>query len=252
MENLTLTDPATLLVVTLALALGGILKGATGAGLPIIAVPVIAAVYDIRMAVALMVIPNLITNLWQIRKFRQHALERGFARNFALSGATGAICGTFILALLPVSLLQLAIAATILIYIGLRLVNPALQLSLTAARKLLWPAGFGGGVLQGAAGVSAPIAVTFLNAMRLPRPVFIFTVSMYFASMCAAQLLFLSYLGLLTLDIAILGVFVLIPLFISMAIGEWIGRRISAVLFDRLILTALAVLATRLIWVELV
>jgi uncharacterized membrane protein YfcA len=51
-------DTITIIAILVAFALGGILKGATGAGAPIVTIPVIAAFYDVRIAVIIMVIPN--------------------------------------------------------------------------------------------------------------------------------------------------------------------------------------------------
>ena len=58
-------DIQTLIIVGLAFAMGGILKGATGVGAPLIAVPVMTSFVDIRFAVAVFVVPNLVTNLIQ-------------------------------------------------------------------------------------------------------------------------------------------------------------------------------------------
>ena len=49
--------------IFLAFALGGILKGATGAGTPVIAIPVLTIFFDVQLAVIIMVMPNLISNL---------------------------------------------------------------------------------------------------------------------------------------------------------------------------------------------
>ena len=65
-------DPITIFAILAAFALGGTLKGATGAGAPIITIPVIAAFYDVRIAVIIMVIPNLLTNISQIYQFRKN------------------------------------------------------------------------------------------------------------------------------------------------------------------------------------
>ena len=64
-------DLITIIAIFTAFALGGILKGATGAGAPIITIPVIAAFYDVRIAVIIMVIPNLLTNIGQLYQFRK-------------------------------------------------------------------------------------------------------------------------------------------------------------------------------------
>ncbi|WP_047032655.1 sulfite exporter TauE/SafE family protein [Hoeflea sp. IMCC20628] len=231
--------------------LGGMLKGATGAGIPVIAVPVIAAVYDVKIAVAVMVLPNLISNLWQIYKFRAHPTDMRFCWQLAVFGAIGAGIGTVALAELPSSFLSLCMAGIIIAYILLRALKPSVQLSMASARKAVAVVAMLGGILQGAVGVSAPVAVTFLNAMKLARPAFIFTISIFFISMAFVQIPTQIYYGLLTRDVATLGLLAAIPLFAALPVGDWIGRRISPRVFDMLILTFLAILAIRLIYVEM-
>ncbi|MEM5491672.1 sulfite exporter TauE/SafE family protein [Hoeflea sp. AS16] len=249
--NISFTDSWGLAAIAVAMILGGILKGATGAGIPIIAVPVIAAVYDVKVAVAVMVLPNLISNVWQIYKFRHFAAEPGFCWQLGIFGAIGAGIGTIALAELPSGFLNLCMAGIVIAYILLRLLKPSARLSMARARKAVAVVSLLGGILQGAVGVSAPVAVTFLNAMKLARPVFIFTISVFFASMAFVQIPTQIHYGLLTWDIALLGLLAFIPLFAALPVGDWIGRRISPAVFDALILGFLAVLALRLIYVEL-
>ena len=52
-------DPPALLAICVALSLGGLLKGATGMGTPVVAVPVMAAFVDVKLAVIIMVIPKM-------------------------------------------------------------------------------------------------------------------------------------------------------------------------------------------------
>ena len=94
-------DPITIFAILAAFALGGTLKGATGAGAPIITIPVIAAFYDVRVAVIIMVIPNLLTNISQIYQFRKTILPIFFTFSFALGGGIGAFVGTILLINLP-------------------------------------------------------------------------------------------------------------------------------------------------------
>jgi len=115
--------------------LGGILKGATGAGMPIIAVPVIAAYYDVRLAVIILVIPNLLTNVWQVFKFRAHNLGPAFTRSFAISGFLGAALGTMMLSWVPVDKLNILMALIIFAYIGLKLAHPSFHIPLERAKK---------------------------------------------------------------------------------------------------------------------
>ncbi|WP_162009377.1 sulfite exporter TauE/SafE family protein [Labrenzia sp. CE80] len=252
MADIAFNDPLGLLIIAAALLLGGILKGATGAGMPIIAVPVIAAVYDVRLAVIILVIPNCLTNLWQAFKYRDEELDRSFTLSLALSGAIGAGIGTFFLVWVPLSLLSLSMVCVVIIYIAMRLLKPAFHVSLPWARKTAWIAGATGGILQGSLGISAPAAVTFLNAVKLPRPTFIFTASVFFATMCLTQFPVQLHYGLVTWNIVILGFLSLVPLLAGLPVGEWIGKRMSPIIFDRVILSMLAVLAIKQIWNVLV
>ena len=67
-----------------------------------------------------------------------------------------------------------------IIYIALKLIVPKWKLTYQRATKLVFIMGAGGGVLQGSAGLSAPVSITFLNSMKLERNQFIPTISVYF------------------------------------------------------------------------
>lgn len=239
---------AALAVIFVALALGGILKGATGAGVPVIAVPVIAAFYDVRLAVALIAVPNFFTNCWQLWKFRAHHLSTAFTWVFAASGALGAIVGTVLLATLPAEPLMLLVAISVTGYVALRVMVPEFQLQLAVARRIVWPVGLVAGLLQGAAGISAPVSVSFLNALRLPRPAFIATISAFFAAMTVTQIPTLALAGLMTPMILTLGVVAVLPIFAFMPVGAWLAQRMSQRGFDRLVLSFLSVLALKLFY----
>lgn len=243
MLPISLADPFALIVIAIGFALGGILKGATGAGMPVIVVPLIGVFYDVQTAVILLVIPNFVTNILQVYRYRMHELTRSFTLRFVLSGMFGAVVGTLFLVTLPQAALSILMSLIIFIYIGLRLGRPNFHLARDVAQRFAWLAGGTGGILQGALGISAPVAVTFLNAIKLPRPNFIFTASAFFAAMCIPQfILQLSY-GLLTLQTTMIGFLAVIPLLAALPVGEWIGRRMSAKAFDRAILLLLATLA---------
>lgn len=244
-------SPLSLFVIFAALSLGGILKGATGAGTPIVAVPVMAAFFDVRLAVIIMAAPNLISNLWQQILYRQNHLPGHFALKFAVAGAIGAVLGTSMLALLPVKFLSLLLAVSVFSYVGLRIASPSFRLELDTAKKLALPMGIGGGILQGAAGISAPIAVSFLNAMRLERPVFIVTISAFFSAMSVGQIPALYAYGLLDTRLLLLSALALIPMLCAMPVGAFIAKRMSPKVFDLTILALLTALGFRLVYTAL-
>lgn len=113
-------DPFALLAIALAMSMGGILKGATGAGAPIIAVPLMTAIYDVRVAVAVMVLPSLLTNIYQTHRYRDHEVVPRFAVTMEIWAALGAASGSLFLVWLSASVLQVFMAVIILAYIFLR------------------------------------------------------------------------------------------------------------------------------------
>ncbi len=76
--------------IVLSLALGGILKGATGAGAPLAAIPIIALFTNVPFAVTIFIAPNFFSNITQIWTSRAHRLPLVFVLSFALSGTVGA------------------------------------------------------------------------------------------------------------------------------------------------------------------
>jgi uncharacterized membrane protein YfcA len=236
-----------LILGALGLALGGVLKGATGAGAPILAVPLLAMLYDVPLAVAIFTLPNLFSNTWQGWRFRRHQVSPALTWSFAVAGAAGAGAGSLLLVSLHSNLLLLGVAGAVFLYIAFRLARPHWGLDLALATRLAAPAGFAGGVLQGAAGISAPVSISFLNATRLERDAFIATISVFFVAMSLVQIPLLSLWGVMTPERALLSALAVLPLIAGMPLGAWLARHMSRAFFDRLILALLAVIAARLV-----
>ncbi len=244
-------DVSAVIFATVGLAMGGILKGATGAGSPIIAVPILALIYDVPTAVAIFTLPNLLSNLWQGWAYRAAQISPRFVYSFALAGALGAGIGSILLARLSGELLMGVVAVFVFVYIAFRLLRPSWMLSRSIADRLAMPMGLLGGVMQGAGGISAPVSVTFLNAMKLERAQFIATISVFFAAMSLVQIPALAGLGILTPHRAALSLAAGIPLFGAMPVGSYLAKRISGPAFDRIIMALLGVIAVRLLYAAL-
>jgi len=236
-----------IVLAILAVALGGIMKGAIGAGVPIIAAPALTMVFGVQTAVAILVVPNLLSNVWQAWAYRDKALSRRFLVLFAGGGMVGVVLGTYLLASLPQETLSLLVAFSVLGYIALRLAKPGWVLGRATADRFSGVAGTLGGLLQGATGISAPASITYLNAMRLPREAFIGTVSIFFVAMTAAQIPALWSVGILTGERLAMGFVALGVVFVFMPLGTWLGRRTSPKVFDITMLVVLGVIAAKIL-----
>jgi len=237
-----------IVVVCLFLALGGIMKGATGMGTPVIAVPALAAYFDVPFAIAILVVPNIATNGWQVLHYRAERHNLPFVGRFAVAGSLGALIGTLLLIELPGDILSLGLAAIIILYIGLRLAHPTWRVTPRLARIASAPIGLISGILQGATGISAPVSATFLNAMQLARPQFMLAISALFIGFVVIQLPALAIAGILTWDRLLLSVLAVLPIAAAMPAGAWLARTLNPQTFDRVVLVFLAGMAAKLIY----
>ncbi len=236
-------------IMGLALAAGAVVKGATGMGLPLVALPVLTTFFGLQHAVAIMTIPIIYTNLFQVWRFRGEAggAAMGFLPLFLVGGALGIIIGTWALTSLPERALVLGLGLILLSYVVLRLVAPHLVVGAKAARMAGPFAGLGAGILQGATGISAPIGVTFIHAMSLAREAMIFAVSAMFLLFAVVQILSLAVTGILGTTELIEGMIALLPIIIFLPVGQALAARLSRQAFDRMILIFLGVIGLKMV-----
>ena len=115
-----------ILVAFLSLGLGGILKGATGAGAPLVAVPALALLFDVPTAIAIFSLPNLLSNAWQGWSFRKSQKSRRLVWGFAGAGVFGMALGTYFLTILSPVILEKALALIVLAFVTFK---PTMEIS---------------------------------------------------------------------------------------------------------------------------
>jgi uncharacterized membrane protein YfcA len=240
-------DAESLFLVFLAFAAGGLLKGAAGFGAPLLAVPLMASLRDVPFAVAVFVLPNIVPNIWQYWAYRHALTARRFAWTFAIAGGLGAGLGTIALAGLATHVLHLSLGLILLAFVLFRVLNPKWELTLETASKLAIPVAAIAGALQGATGLSAPVSLPFLSAIRMTREAFIATVSMFFIGLGVVQLPAQLAFGIMTPDRFAYSALALVPLFAFLPVGAWIGRKIPEPMFQAIVLALLFAIAVKMI-----
>ncbi len=245
-------DLQTIITIAVALAVGGFVKGATGTGLPMVAVPVMAAFIGVPHAVAVMAIPTLLTNLWLVWSHRGAAAAASSLVVLLATGVLGVFVGTWGLVRLDDRVLSLILAGLICGYIALILIKPAMRLEDGLNRRIAPGIGFISGGLQGATGISGPIVVTYAHARRLDREAHVFTVSAIYGTFAVIQTPALIGVGILTPARLAEGALALIPILGSMWLGTRLGRAISERTFSRLVIALLVLMAIKLVHAGLV
>ena len=239
-------DFQTIIIMIVAFTLGGLVKGATGAGSPVIAIPVLAVFFDAKLAVAIMAVPNLFSNLVQIKQFRRSVENLTFSFKLSAFGAFGCLGGTLFFILTSTRIIELLVAIITVLYVMLSFKKNSKKLSQQIAKKLAPTIGLLGGFVQGTCGVSAPIALAFLNATGMKRAEFIFTISCFFGAMAAIQIVSLSFFNFMTWQLFLLGLLSLAPIFLGMSLGDRLTKKISSQSFEKLILVFLILLSLQI------
>jgi uncharacterized protein len=238
--------PGQLAVIVLASALGAGVKGVTGMGYPLLAVPVIALATGVEDAVVVVAAPNLVANVylcWEARPDRGQARDLGRLLGF---GVAGAVVGTLALVRLPEAPLLIALALTIVAFVALFVYQPGLRITPSVSRRWSPMAGLLAGLMQGAVGVSGPVVATWLHGYRLSKTVYVYSITLIFGVTGAVQLLVLGTQGALTTDRLWGSLVAGVPVAVMIPLGVSLRRRLGGPAFERAVLAVLAVSAVGL------
>lgn len=235
-------------VILIAVTVGGFVKGVTGSGLPVVAIPIIASFTGVETAVVIMVIPSITSNIQLIEANRSARSETRHLAPMVFAGVVGVAVGTFVLTTVDEGILGLVLAGVIVGYITVNGLRPSFVLSRRLAAVTAIPMGFLGGTLQGSSGISSPLLSPYLHAYRMPRRAYVLSLTVLFMMYGVIQLPSLAIAGLLTVDRLALGALAVIPIFLSLRAGMRVGDRLSNVAFDRWVFAVLALTAMKLVY----
>lgn len=240
-------DPLIVLIAVSAFFIGGMLKGAMGFGLPLLAIPAMTAAHSLPMALSVVVVPVICTNLWQIWVLRAQRRAAPFLPRFLFTGAFGLVFGVFALSWIRDAYLEVALGGLVLSYLALRLIGTT-GVPRWASPRTAPLVGALAGTVHGATGLSGLVGTPYLHAMALPRPVFVFCNGAMFTLFSSMQAPTLWALGLYQPSAIWIGAMTLPAAFAGLWIGARIGARLNTEAFSRAVLVVLAVAAIIPIW----
>ncbi|MFU7285129.1 sulfite exporter TauE/SafE family protein [Pseudomonas aeruginosa] len=220
-------------LIALSFLLAGFVKGVVGLGLPTVSVGLLGLAMPPMQAAALLIVPSMVTNLWQLA-----CGPRFLGLMKRLAGLLlGVIVGTL--------LVGLALAAYALLGLA------AIPLHLPA-RHEPWAGplvGLATGALTAVTGVFVIPAVPYLGALGLQRDELVQALGLSFSASTLALAVTLGVHGDL-LEPQMLGasLLTLVPALGGMLLGQWLRQRISATLFRRCFFVGLLLLGADLAW----
>lgn len=234
-------------VALTAISCGALIKGITGLGLPLIAVPAIATFTSVEEAVVLMIFPTFGSNLWLVVKHRRFAGLLKEHYPFLVSGFAGGILGTFALSIVDDRWLKLTLAVWLAVYLLQFAFGNFLRAVFQAQGIGAAAVGLTAGMIQGATGVSAHIVAPYLHGRNLRAEAYAFVIAFAFLTSSSAQLATAAGTQLFTVERLILGLFALVPTLAFTQLGIALAGRISAAFFQKLLIAVFVLMEIKLI-----
>ena len=240
-------EPYTLLVVMIAMGLGGLIKGLSAFGLPFITVPVLVQIFPVPIAIALTAIPILATNGYQM--VQGGHLKAVLARLWTMIIPL-MVC-LFFSAELLVSTADSALIAVIGLAILIYTISAHLGFELSVKKNQeFWVApmvGASSGIIGGLTSFFGMPAVFYIIALRLNKDQFVCAIAVTLFSAAMVMTYKLSKLDVLNHNEVILSGVALIPLFLGLIVGQKLRSKINQEKFQKLILIILSVMGVGMI-----
>jgi uncharacterized membrane protein YfcA len=234
-------------VVLLTFLLAGFVKGVIGMGLPTVAVGLLGLVMAPMEAAALLIVPSLVTNVWQLIAGPNF---RGIGRR--LWPMLIAICGgTWVGAMMfggvNIGYATTALGAALLLYglVGLAAVRLAIP---ARAEPWLSPLiGAATGLTTAATGVFVIPAVPYLQALNMDKEALVQALGLAFTISTLALAVSLWGEAAFRPVVVESSFLALVPALIGMFVGQWIRTRVSPTTFRTCFFLGLVALGVHLV-----
>jgi len=239
--------PALTLLVIGTFLLAGTVKGIIGLGLPTVAMGMLGLAMLPAQAAALLIIPSIVTNLWQLA-FGGHLsalLKRLWPMLLLIFLGTG--LGTVWLGMDGGQWVVRALGAALLVYALSGLFLPTFKVKARTERWLGPVCGLITGLITSATGVFVIPAVPYLQALGLNRDQLVQALGLSFTVSTLALAAGLAWRGTLGAGAINASLLALVPALLGMWLGQVVRQRISTVLFKRVFFIGMALLGGHLL-----
>lgn len=229
-------------------AVAGMVKGVVGLGLPTVAMALLALWMAPAQAAALLVVPSLLTNVWQMRPWQGvPPLWRRLA-GLQLGVCAGTWGGAWWLGAPAGEGARLALGVALIAY---ALWSLAGAQGVTPPRHERWLGPLVGvvtGTVTAATGVFVVPAVPYLQSLGLQRDALVQAMGLSFTVSTLALAGGLIAQASLPPAVWVASLGMLVPALLGMAAGQWLRQRLSPPAFRRCMLASLLALGGYLVW----
>ena len=234
-----MSETFTIITVTVAFVLAGSVKGVIGLGLNMVSLGLIAATIDLTTAMALLLIPSFVTNIWQafVGGNCKYILLRIWP--FLLLATITIGIGSTALVSINQAYLSTLLGILLISYSALNLLGVRFAIS---ARHQKWSGlllGTANGILAGMTGSFVVPGVMYLQAIGFQRDMLVQAMGMLFTLSTIGLAIALKANNLLTYKLTAVSAYAVIPAIFGMVIGQRVRKELSEALFRKIFFVSL-------------
>jgi len=234
-------------VALLVYLLSGTIKGIVGIGLPTASIGLMSQFTDPRSAIALVIVPMVVTNAWQIYR-SGYALRT--AKRYAPFGVMLCIfifISSGFAKYIGPAMLQVCVGLVVTLFAVDSLWRKPFVLNPRYDFPVQISAGILGGAMGGIAGIWSPTMVGYLIARQVDKDEFVRALG--FMIFVGSIFLCFGYIkaGFLSESVAKLSALMVVPALIGFSLGEIIRQRLGAERFRRVVLIFFIVMGLNLV-----
>lgn len=232
--------------ITLA---AGVVKGVVGFAMPMIMISGLASVLAPDLALALLILPTLATNLWQATRggLREVWAAARIHWRYLVIVCIGILAAAQLVRVLPDQLMFLILGVPVVSFACLQLAGWRVRMPPRGRRAFEFGIACLAGLFGGISGVWGPPTVIYLTALDVPKAQSVRVQGVVYGT--GAVMLAAGHIrsGVLTWETAQASALMIVPALVGLAIGFRIQDQIDQAIFRRLTLVVLVLAGLNLI-----
>ena len=238
LDALDITAAQAALLVAI-FAFGGVVKGATGFGLPLVTISLTPLVAPVDLALALNTLILPIANSAQFVWSGHHVASVMICWPIMLGVAITAVATPFFIAGIEPAELSGLLGAFLLVFTALSVRIPDFRIAPRYRTPAAFGAGLAGGVVGAVLTAPGPVFLTYLVSLRLDRRQLMSATGLLMTTVGLIISASFAAAGILNGPRALASAGMAVPVFAGMWVGDRIGARMSVEAFRKLVLLML-------------
>src|SRR5262245_25692223 len=231
----------------LAVFAAGTVKGTAGLGFPTLATPLLSLAVDVKTAVVLLILPNIVMD--GIQFARRGAPTETIRRLLPLlvTGAIGTVLGTRLLVVLPARAVLLLLGAFVIAFVALNATRFSPRLPAGWEPWAGPAAGLVAGVVGGVTNVPGTPLAMYFYALGMSKTDFLASTAFTFLIYKLVQIGAVAWYGLFSSALAATSLALTGIALAGFVAGLWVQNRLDQRAFNRAVLTLLGALGVWLV-----